>query len=191
MNSSMKLLYVLFLLSSINLSYADNIGSQTGLEIPRYVSLKSNDSNMRVGPSKNYPIKLNYISKNYPVKIIDEYLDWRKVEDFEKNTGWMHKSLLKGERYGLILSTNKSRVNIYNSINGKVIGEINTKLIVRLSKCKIDWCFILINNYKGWIRKKNIWGVKGNEKFNISFIEMFNDYYFKSINYIDRYINTK
>ena len=191
MSSSMKLLYVLFLLSSINLSYADNIGSQTGLEIPRYVSLKSNDSNMRVGPSKNYPIKLNYISKNYPVKIIDEYLDWRKVEDFEKNTGWMHKSLLKGERYGLILSTNKSRVNIYNSINGKVIGEINTKLIVRLSKCKIDWCFILINNYKGWIRKKNIWGVKGNEKFNISFIEMFNDYYFKSINYIDRYINTK
>ena len=191
MNSSMKLLYVLFLLSSINLSYADNIGSQTGLEIPRYVSLKSNDSNMRVGPSKNYPIKLNYISKNYPVKIIDEYLDWRKVEDFEKNIGWMHKSLLTGERYGLILSTNKSRVNIYNSINGKVIGEINTKLIVRLSKCKIDWCFILINNYKGWIRKKNIWGVKGNEKFNISFIEMFNDYYFKSINYIDRYINTK
>ena len=191
MSSSMKLLYVLFLLSSINLSYADNIGSQTGLEIPRYVSLKSNDSNMRVGPSKNYPIKLNYISKNYPVKIIDEYLDWRKIEDFEKNTGWMHKSLLKGERYGLILSTNKSRVNIYNSINGKVIGEINTKLIVRLSKCKIDWCFILINNYKGWIRKKNIWGVKGNEKFNISFIEMFNDYYFKSINYFDRYINTK
>ena len=191
MSSSMKLLYVLFLLSSINLSYADNIGSQTGLEIPRYVSLKSNDSNMRVGPSKNYPIKLNYISKNYPVKIIDEYLDWRKVEDFEKNIGWMHKSLLTGERYGLILSRNKRSVNIYNSINGKVIGEINTKLIVRLSKCKIDWCFILINNYKGWIRKKNIWGVKGNEKFNISFIEMFNDYYFKSINYFDRYINTK
>ena len=29
-----------------------DIGKETGLEIPRYVSLKSDDSNIRVGPSK-------------------------------------------------------------------------------------------------------------------------------------------
>ena len=27
-----------------------NVGKETGLEIPRYVSLKSNDANIRVGP---------------------------------------------------------------------------------------------------------------------------------------------
>ena len=33
-----------------------DVGKETGLEIPRYVSLKSNDANIRVGPSTNYPI---------------------------------------------------------------------------------------------------------------------------------------
>ena len=40
-----------------------NIGKETGLEIPRYVSLKSDDANIRVGPSKNYPIEIKYIKK--------------------------------------------------------------------------------------------------------------------------------
>ncbi len=43
-----------------------NVGKETGLEIPRYVSLKSDDANIRVGPSKNYPIEIKYIKKNYP-----------------------------------------------------------------------------------------------------------------------------
>ena len=38
------------------------IGTETGLKIPRFVSLKSNDSNIRIGSSDNYPIKLKYIS---------------------------------------------------------------------------------------------------------------------------------
>ena len=46
-----------------------NIGKETGLEIPRYVSLKSNDANIRVGPSKNYPIVIKYVNKNFPLKI--------------------------------------------------------------------------------------------------------------------------
>ena len=51
--------------------YAE-IGKETGLEIPRYVSLKSNDANIRVGPSTNYPIAIKYIQKNYPLKILNK-----------------------------------------------------------------------------------------------------------------------
>ena len=47
-----------------NLILANSIGVETGLEVPRYVSLKSNDSNIRVGPSKNYPISIKYVVKN-------------------------------------------------------------------------------------------------------------------------------
>ena len=71
--------------------YAE-FGKETGLEIPRYVSLKSNDANIRVGPSKNYPIVIKYTQKNYPLKILEEYDNWRKIEDFTKNIGWIHKS---------------------------------------------------------------------------------------------------
>ena len=54
------LLFV-FQVSSVYPQDKKKIGKVTGLEIPRFVSLKSNDVNIRVGPSINYPIKLKYV----------------------------------------------------------------------------------------------------------------------------------
>ena len=47
--------------------------------------------------SVNYPIVLKYTKANLPLKIIEEYNDWRKIEDIDSNIGWIHKSLIKGE----------------------------------------------------------------------------------------------
>ena len=90
---------ILTLLISLNL-YAEK-GTVTGFDIPRFVSLKSNEINLRVGPSINYPINIKYIRKNFPIEIIDEFDLWRKVSDHEGNTGWIKKGLLKGDRYVL------------------------------------------------------------------------------------------
>ena len=165
-------------------TYAE-IGKETGLEIPRYVSLKSNDSNIRVGPSKNYPIEIKYIKKNYPLKILQEYEEWRKVEDFKKNTGWIHKSLITGIRTGIILS-NENTIKLLNTLNGNFIGEIGKGNIVYLEKCKVDLCLVALGNFKGWIDKKNIWGVKKNEIIKISFLQIFEDLYWKSVNFLER-----
>ena len=101
---------ILFLILTIffhKICYAE-LGKETGLKIPRYVSLKSNDANIRVGPSINYPIVIKYIQKNYPLKILEEYDDWRKIEDFTENIGWIHKSLISGNRTGIIISKNEN-----------------------------------------------------------------------------------
>ena len=83
-----------FYLFSFNL-YADDIGSETGYKIPRFVSIKSNDVNLRKGPSTNYPIVLKYTIKNLPVEIIDEYDLWRKIIDINGNQGGYKKISLK------------------------------------------------------------------------------------------------
>ena len=163
-----------------------DIGKETGLEIPRYVSLKSNDANIRVGPSKNYPIEIKYVKKNYPLKVLEEYEDWRKVEDFQKNFGWIHKSLISGIRTGIILSNENKTIKLLNTLNGNIIGEIGRGNIVYLEKCKIDWCLVSFGNYRGWIDKKNIWGIKEKEIINISFIQKFEDLYWKSVNYLNK-----
>ena len=165
------------------------IGKETGLEIPRYISLKSNDANIRVGPSKNYPIEIKYIKKNYPLKVIEEYEEWRKVEDFKKNIGWIHKSLISGDRTGIILTKDNKNIELFNALNGNVIGEIGKGNIVNLEKCKIDWCLISINDYKGWIKKKYIWGVKEDEIIKINFLQKFEDLYWKSFNYLKKMQN--
>ena len=92
----MKLIILIFILCfSFNLY--GKTGSVTGLDIPRFVSLKSDDANIRVGPSVNYPIKLKYVFQNLPLEIIDEFDVWRKSKDHEGNIGWIHKSLIKGD----------------------------------------------------------------------------------------------
>ena len=160
------------------------VGKETGLDIPRYVSLKSNDANIRIGPSTNYPIVIKYIQKSYPLKIVEEYDDWRRIEDFNKNNGWIHKSLISGKRTGIILSITDDKILVYNTIRGKVIGNIGKGNIVFINKCKIDWCLISINEYNGWIYKKNIWGVGDTEIIYINFFQTVIDLYWKSFNYL-------
>ena len=161
-------------------------GKETGLEIPRYVSLKSDDTNIRVGPSKNYPIEIKYIVKNYPLKVLEEYEDWRKVQDFKNNIGWIHKSLISGTRTGIVLSNDSKNIKLLNTLDGNVIGEIGKGNIVFLEKCKIYWCLISSGNFKGWVDKKYIWGVKEKEIIKISIVQKFEDLYWKSVNFLNK-----
>ena len=162
------------------------IGKETGLEIPRFVSLKSNDVNIRVGPSLNYPIVIKYIIKNYPLIVLEEYEEWRKIEDFKKNIGWVHKSLITGTRTGIVLSKENKNIELLNTLDGNIIGEIGNGNIVYLEKCKIDWCLVSAKNFKGWINKKNIWGIKQNEIIKINFFQKFEDLYWKSFNFLNK-----
>ena len=188
MNTSMKIVSFFLIILFLIPAHANSIGNETGLELPRFISLKSNESNLRVGPSKNYPITIKYIKNNFPLKIIEEYKDWRKVIDFQDNTGWIHKSLIKGERNGIIISPNKKKVNIYNTVSGVIVGDVTNGSLVQITKCKLYWCQIKKNNYKGWVEKKFIWGVKQAEKFNIGIIQILNDYLILSINFINKNI---
>ena len=184
-NISMQI--IILFISTIIFSQICNaeIGKETGLEIPRYVSLKSNDANIRVGPSINYPIEIKYITKNYPLKVLEEYEEWRKIEDFKKNIGWIHKSLISGTRTGIILSKDNKNIDLLNTLDGSIIGEIGKGNIVNLEKCKINWCLVSIGNYKGWIHKKYIWGVKEKEIIKVNFFQRFEDLYWKSINFLN------
>ena len=179
---------VIAFISIIIFSQVSNadIGKETGLEIPRYVSLKSDDTNIRVGPSKNYPIEIKYIVKNYPLKVLEEYEDWRKVQDFKNNIGWIHKSLISGTRTGIVLSNDSKNIKLLNTLDGNVIGEIGKGNIVFLEKCKIYWCLISSGNFKGWVDKKYIWGVKEKEIIKISIVQKFEDLYWKSVNFLNK-----
>ena len=185
-NISMQIVIVLISIIIFSQVSNANIGKETGLEIPRYVSLKSDDANIRVGPSKNYPIEIKYIKKNYPLKVLDEYEEWRKVEDFNRNIGWIHKSLISGIRTGIVLSNDNKKIKLLNTLDGNVIGEIGNGNIVFLEKCKIDWCLISSGYFEGWMDKKYIWGVKEKEIIKISIFQRFEDLYWKSLNYLNK-----
>ena len=122
-----------------------------------FLSLKKNEVNLRQGPSFEYPIILIYKKKYLPVIILDQSGPWKKIKDFENNTGWVHTALL---------SKKKSAINIINNsvlykrptIFSEPIARLETGRLVLVKKCKMKWCKIISGGYKGWIVKNALWG---------------------------------
>ena len=122
-----------------------------------FLSLKNNEVNLRQGPSFEYPIKLIYKKKYLPVIIIDKSETWRKISDFENNSGWIHISQL---------SKKKSAINIKNdsllykkpTIYSKPIAKLEIGRLMLIKKCKTKWCKITSGGYEGWIFKSSLWG---------------------------------
>ena len=175
--------YIILILIVININFAsaNSIGQNTGLKLPRFASTKSDESNLRVGASIDYPKKLTYIIQNIPLEIIDEHEVWRKINDIDGNHGWLHKSLLKGNRYGIIKTNHDQPAQIYNKPMGITAGIIGNRNIVKINKCFNLWCFISYNKFSGWINKKNIWGVYEEEEFNMPFYQFFINLYWEVI----------
>jgi len=122
-----------------------------------FLSLKKNEVNLRQGPSFEYPIKLIYKKKYLPVIILDKSGPWKKIKDFENNTGWIHT---------VLLSKKKSAINIKNNsvlykkptIFSKPIAKLETGRLMLIKKCKVKWCKITSGDYEGWIFKNTLWG---------------------------------
>ena len=62
-----------------SLAFADI--SKEKLPIPRFVTIKFDEVNVRTGPVIDCPIEWVFIRKGEPVEIIAEYEQWRKVRD--------------------------------------------------------------------------------------------------------------
>ena len=122
-----------------------------------FLSLKNNEVNVRVGPSKEYPIKFIYKKKYLPLEVLDKSETWRKIKDFENNSGWIHISQL---------SKKKSAININNNsllykkptIYSKPIVKLEIGRLILIKKCKEKWCKITSGGYSGWIFKSSLWG---------------------------------
>ena len=70
----------------------------SGLPIPRFVSLRADEVNMRTGPGVRYPIDWVYARQGLPVQVIGEFEAWRQIRDSEGSTGWVHRTMLSGRR---------------------------------------------------------------------------------------------
>ena len=126
-------------------------------ENKEFLTLKNIKVNLRQGPSFEYPIKLVYKKKYLPVIIIDKSETWRKIKDFENNTGWIHVVLLSKKKTALNIKNN-SVLYKKPTIYSKPIAKLEIGRLVIIKKCKKKWCKITSGKYKGWIFKNALWG---------------------------------
>ena len=122
-----------------------------------FLTLKNNEVNLRQGPSFKYPIKLIYKKKYLPVIILDKSETWRKIKDFENNSGWIHISQLSKKKSAINIKKNSILYKKPTSFS-KPIAKLEIGRLLLINKCKINWCKVSSGNYKGWIVKNTLWG---------------------------------
>ena len=142
------------------------IFNSSGLEIPRFVSLRSDKVFVRSGPALRYPIKWVYKREGLPVEIIQEFDTWRKIRDYDGEEGWIHQSLLSGRRSAIISSDVKTFMFKKPKSDAKKLALIEKGGVLSVEKCIPLWCKGKISGFSGWVERKSLWGVYDTEKFD-------------------------
>jgi SH3-like domain-containing protein len=142
---------------------AETLGSETKLPIPRFVSLRSGEVNLRTGPGTNYPVDWVFVRRGLPVEIIAEFDVWRKIRDWQGTVGWVHQSMLDGRRTARITGADRELHN-EPAEDAAVVARVAPGVIGRLLECEASWCELDADGYRGWLKRDEFWGVYPDER---------------------------
>lgn len=143
-------------------------GRVTGYPVPRFVSIKSANAHMRVGPSTDYATNWVYSARGLPLEIIEEYGNWRQVRDQDGTSGWMFAPLLSGRRTAVIGPWMAKSVKLHSAprSSASVIAELAPSVRLNIRNCDGSWCDVSLQSrgLSGYVAQTNLWGVYPHER---------------------------
>lgn len=132
----------------------------SGLPLPRFVSLRSDEVNLRSGPGQRYPVDWIYTRRDLPVEVIAEFEMWRKIRDWQGTEGWVHQSMLSVRRM-VVVTGSQRPLRADPDARSPILAYLQPNVIGRLLSCPHDkdYCKIEVENYQGWLKRDEFWGV--------------------------------
>ncbi|TRD15082.1 aspartyl-trna synthetase [Palleronia caenipelagi] len=137
-------------------------GPVTNLPMPRFVSLKASEANVRRGPSLSHRVDWVYSLRGLPLRVTAEYGHWRRIEDRDGQGGWIHYSLLSGARTALI-EAESVELRSRPDVDSNVVAVAKRGVVARIETCGETWCRIAKDGYEGWVHEDALWGVEPGE----------------------------
>ncbi|MGQ9368158.1 SH3 domain-containing protein [Azospirillum sp. ST 5-10] len=135
----------------------------SGLPVPRFVTLRSDEVNVRTGPGVRYPVEWVFVRRGMPVEITAEFDTWRRIRDWEGSEGWVHQSLLSGRR-GVVVLGGTRTLRAEPSPAAAAVATAEPGVMGTLERCTGPWCEVELKGYKGWMQRTEMWGVYADEK---------------------------
>ncbi|MBM3506570.1 MAG: hypothetical protein FJX64_02385 [Alphaproteobacteria bacterium] len=136
--------------------------AQGALPIPRFVSLRSGEVNVRTGPGMQYPVAWVFVRAGLPVEVIATFDVWRKVRDIDGVEGWVHQNLLSGDRHAIITG-GEVRTLTRAATTAVPVAQAEPGVIAKVLACSGAYCRLDVAGHKGWLPREQIWGVYPNE----------------------------
>jgi SH3-like domain-containing protein len=133
--------------------------------LPRFVSLRADVANVRVGPSTVHSVAWTFVRAAIPLEITQTYGNWRRIRDWQGAEGWIHRALLSNERTGLVAPWKDTHDHVLlrtqAADSAPVSAYLQPGLLVRPIMCTGLWCQVEIpkNDVEGYIHQERVWGV--------------------------------
>ena len=136
----------------------------TGLPLPRFVSLRAGEVNLRTGPGVQHPVDWVFHRQNLPLEIIAEYGTWRKIRDWQGTQGWVHQSMVSAKRT-FIITGNTRTVRRKDAADSGPVARAEVGVIGKILSCPNlnGWCRIEVGGREGWLRRVEFWGLHRGE----------------------------
>ncbi|WP_298670633.1 SH3 domain-containing protein [uncultured Sphingomonas sp.] len=129
---------------------------------PYFASIAPSRARMRSGPGRSYPATWLYVRADLPVRVVDAFKDWRKVEDPAGVQGWMQGKMVSQRRTALVLGE-IVELREKPSAGGKVTWRAEPGVVGRVSQCGGGWCRFDVNGRAGFVETDHLWGVAPEE----------------------------
>jgi SH3-like domain-containing protein len=135
---------------------------EAGQKLPRFVSLRSDQVNLRVGPGENYPIEWVLTRKEMPVEIVKEFENWRMIRDWQGTEGWVHERMLTSKR-AVVVKGGVRTLHRQPDVGSPAVARAEAGVFAKLIECRADWCRIDAADHTGWVQRGDLWGVYPDE----------------------------
>ncbi len=136
------------------------LDTPSGLPVPRLVSLKSETTFCRAGPSFSHPVRLTFMRQGLPVMVVAETRDhWRKIRDAEGDECWTHKSKLSGAETALVLEDGLA-LRARPEVGAPARARLGRGVIARVDAAQDGWLRVTAEGRKGWARASAFWGAQ-------------------------------
>lgn len=130
---------------------------------PYWASIASGRAMMRTGPGQNYPATWEYVRADLPIRVVEIYHDWRKIQDPDGTTGWMLVRLLSDQRTAIVRGAEPRPMHEAPDEATPIRYRAQPGVVGRVSRCADGWCRFDAHGRNGYIRIDQIWGVEANE----------------------------
>jgi SH3-like domain-containing protein len=127
-------------------------------KLPRFVSLRSDEINLRVGPGQTYPIEWVLTRKGMPVEIVREFQSWRMVRVWQDKSGWILDRMVTAERH-IIVDGAVRALHRRPDAASDIVARAEPGVLAKLLECQNDWCRVEAGGYQGWLQRDDVWGV--------------------------------
>jgi SH3-like domain-containing protein len=132
---------------------------------PYWASISAGKAMMRTGPGKNYPATWFYQRADLPIKVIEVYPNWRRVQDPDGTTGWMLVHLLSETRTALVTGPEPRPLYEKPDESSPIAYRAQPGVVGRITRCQGDWCLLDVKGKRGCIRRDYFWGTDPGEEF--------------------------